>query len=179
LDVGANVGYYTLLSARRVGPTGRVVAFEPHAANVLALRRHLDLNMVANVDVLEAAVSNREGTEMFEAGHPAMGRLSKEGSVPVRTVTLDAVWPGLSRSPDVLKIDVEGEEAEVLDGGHRMLSEVLPVIFLATHGREPRVASHAMLKSLGYRLFPIDGRPVERSSEIVARHPQEPAARRG
>jgi len=64
-DVGANVGYYTLLLARGVGPNGRVIAFEPDPVNVAHLKEHMRLNKISNVEIVEAAVSDREGTVFF------------------------------------------------------------------------------------------------------------------
>ena len=66
VDVGANVGYYTLIAARRVGPQGRVIAFEPVPRNVAFLHRHLALNRVTNVTILPVACAERQGVEDFD-----------------------------------------------------------------------------------------------------------------
>ena len=96
-DVGANAGYYTLLLARRVGPNGRVVAFEPNPINVAYLREHLRLNKFCNVEIVEAAVTDTDGTAFF-SGTGSMGKLSKTG-MSVETVRLDD-YP----HPDFVKI---------------------------------------------------------------------------
>src|SRR5437867_1922845 len=67
-DIGANVGIYTLLFSERVGPRGRVVAFEPSARNVSYLKRHLALNGATNVSVVEADASATAGIARFEPG---------------------------------------------------------------------------------------------------------------
>jgi FkbM family methyltransferase len=70
IDLGANIGYFTLLLARRVGPAGRVIAFEPAPATRLRLRRNLQLNAVANVEVREEAISDHDGQAVFAGGPP-------------------------------------------------------------------------------------------------------------
>src|SRR5258707_6646816 len=72
-DLGANVGFYTLVAAVRTGERGRVYAFEPVPRNLGFLRRHLGHNRVRNVEIVEAAVSNASGVAAFEDfGDPSM-----------------------------------------------------------------------------------------------------------
>src|SRR5690606_21751529 len=79
-DVGANVGYYSLLASRKVGREGRVIAFEPLLDNVSHLYRHVRLNRLQNVEVLPVACSNRVGMTSFEQGdNGALGHLSNVG----------------------------------------------------------------------------------------------------
>ena len=126
-DVGANVGYYTLLLARGVGPNGRVIAFEPDPVNVAHLKEHMRLNKISNVEIVEAAVSDREGTAFF-SGDGAMGQLSRTGT-PTKTVLLDN-YP----RPDFIKMDIEGEQTAALRGSAKILSERQAVWFIAVHG---------------------------------------------
>jgi FkbM family methyltransferase len=125
-DVGANVGFYTLLLARGVGPTGRVIAFEPNTANVALLRKHLRLNRIDNVEIVEAAVSDKEGTAFF-SGEGATGKLSQTGT-PIRTVRLDNY-----KRPDLIKMDIEGGETAALRGSVKILAERHAVWFIALH----------------------------------------------
>lgn len=151
-DVGANVGFFTLLASRIVGKGGAVVAFEPFPANVRALRRHVDLNRAGNVTIVEAAVSDRAGLARFEpAGNPAMGGLAEGGALEVETVALDKLLRerGLPK-PNLLKIDVEGAEAQVLQGGIRCLEEAHPAIVLSAHGWQRFEECGTLLASVGY-----------------------------
>ena len=170
-DVGANVGFYSLLAARRAGPAGTVVAFEPLLRNLLFLRRHLELNRVANVDVVEAAVSESTGLQSFSTEHHAsMGRLATDGALQVRTVSLDdVVFKDGRPRPHLIKMDIEGGEAAALRGGRRVLEECRPTLFLATHGWEQHQACCELLRQLAYELAAIDGRPLDESDEIMAR----------
>ena len=92
-DLGANGGFYTLLGSLLVGNGGRVIAFEPASRNVSYLRRHLAINRIANCEVLEAAVSSKDGTALFDVAHlPVSGHISHratESGYQVVTVAID------------------------------------------------------------------------------------------
>ena len=88
-DIGANVGFYTLLASVLVGETGRVVAFEPLLANLDYLGRHLALNNIRNTQVIEAAVSDENGRAMFsEVSERSSGHLDYTGKLEVRQLSL-------------------------------------------------------------------------------------------
>jgi FkbM family methyltransferase len=124
VDVGANVGLYSIAGARRV-PDGRVWAVEPDPRNAALLRRHVDLNGVADrVTVIEAAAGDGEGDVAFSAlGIPQSSVEdiweSGRGVQRVPLVRLDQVVA----ETDVMKIDVEGYEGEVLAGSAALLSD--------------------------------------------------------
>jgi FkbM family methyltransferase len=110
-DVGAHVGFYSLMASRRVGQAGRVVAFEPNPRNIDYLRRHVALNTVTNVEIVEAAVSSSDGWVGFEApGDSSMGQVSNDAGTSVRSVSLDAWAAAHNVLPTVMKIDVEGHD---------------------------------------------------------------------
>ena len=169
-DVGANVGFYTLLASVIVGAGGSVFAFEPAPSNVAYLREHLRLNEVRNVEVFEVAVSDHEGQEHFElGGHNTLGRLSASGQLVVNCARLDEMSARYGfRAPDMMKIDVEGAELAVLQGASRLLAASHPAIFLATHGAEVHGECCRLLRGLGYVLESIEGGGVEESSELIA-----------
>jgi FkbM family methyltransferase len=122
IDVGANIGYFTLLAARLVGPSGHVYAFEPGPRAYPALRANLELNGATNVTVIEAAAGEAEGEALLSAPAPgnlasASLRRSGPGStvVPVRRIDSAVRADDLARVR-LVKIDVEGYEIEVLKG---------------------------------------------------------------
>lgn len=166
-DVGANVGFYSLI-ASRVG--GAVVAFEPVPRNLNFLRRHLELNGAANARVVAAAVGAANGTVHFDFGaHPSCGRVACSGNLEVAMVSLDQLLAeGSVPEPDLIKIDVEGAEADVLAGAERLLRRRHPTIFLATHGQAVHDRCVAILTDHGYELRPLDRLPLERSDELLA-----------
>ena len=169
-DVGAQAGFYTLLASRLAGPTGTVLAIEPLPRNLGHLREHVARNGAANVTIVPAAAADRPGTAAFrteETGY--MGRLAPDGELSVPVLTLDDLAATHAVRPDVVKLDVEGGEAEVLHGAHRILTEDRPVVFLATHGQEPHARSCAALNDLDYRLIPLDAPTLDEAREILAR----------
>jgi FkbM family methyltransferase len=171
LDVGANVGYYTLLASVLVGDAGKVHAFEPEPKNAEFLRRHLRINGRRNVTVQQAAVSDRAGTARFAfGGGTGTGHLGETGELEVRTLRLDDYCAEHGLAPAAIKIDVEGAEMSVLQGARETLARHRPVLFLSTHGPEVHAASLAFLRGLGYGVRPILGGDVEWTTEVLATH---------
>jgi FkbM family methyltransferase len=129
VDIGAHVGYFTLIAAKQVGPAGKVLAFEPDADNHAALLKNIAMNDYQNITVAQKAVSEQEGSAQLHLTQTGSGRhsmfhhgLPERGSVDIETTTLDATlkelgWPHV----DLIKIDVEGAEVSVLSGMAQLL----------------------------------------------------------
>jgi FkbM family methyltransferase len=169
-DVGANVGFYSLLASKLVG-SGKVFAFEPVPRNLAYLREHLALNSIANVEVLTVAVSDRNGAFSFEIEETGfMGRLSDEGGITVRTATLDSlVDDGTVQPPDYVKMDIEGAEVLALRGAARSFQRFHPVLFLATHGREVEAECRRLLEFWGYECRNLSPNSEDGLGEIIAK----------
>jgi FkbM family methyltransferase len=127
LDIGAHVGYYTLLASKLVGPQGHVYAFEPSPANYRALRANLARNRVANVSAIEVAVGEKSGTAaLFEGpgtntGGATLSPVLAERYTGRRPQVMVDVRPVAAFVPErdfarirLVKVDVEGYEVEVL-----------------------------------------------------------------
>jgi len=170
-DIGANVGFYTLLASMRVGCTGCVYAFEPLPRNLEYLRRHIGLNQIGNCEIIDAAVDHFDGCSLFDSSRPAsMGRLSEKGQTRVRTVTLDSlVSRGEILPPHAMKIDVEGAEARVFEGSVETIRKHRPLIFLATHGPEVRKKCLEFLEGEQYRVEPLTQETISTDEEFLAR----------
>jgi len=158
-DIGANVGFHTLLCAKAVGAKGKVFAFEPFPRNQNILKRHLQLNGIGNVTVVEAAVSDRRGSAWFTSpvdNHGSMGHLSEHESadtISIESIALDGTDYPL---PDFIKMDVEGAELLALRGMHAILSRSKPVLVIE---RTPSswVEVEDLLTQSGYRSRPLHG----------------------
>lgn len=130
VDVGANIGYFSVLGASRVGPSGLVLAFEPNRRIRARLERNVSLNDLTQVRVRSEAVSDAEGTlhllEPAATDNDGLSRLvraSEPGSVPTKTLRLDAVAELLASPPSLIKVDVEGHELEVFAGATGLLAQ--------------------------------------------------------
>lgn len=128
IDVGANYGIHTLLMAKLVGESGAVIAFEPSPDLFSELETNLQRNGLRNVTVMQMAVSDSAGDAEFYLGDSsATGRLRSLESTPAEdrgpTIKVTATSLDLLASkgdiplPDLIKIDVEGAESRVLEGG--------------------------------------------------------------
>lgn len=170
LDIGANAGFYTLLAARLVGPTGRVIAFEPLPQNQQKLERHLALNQLTNVTVINAAVCDQDGRAAFQIGAAdECGGLAITGTLEVDTVSLDGMWKASQlRSPRLIKIDVEGAEGRVLLGAEALIRATKPVILLAGHGTATQRACESILADFGYKVTIVRDGSVDGMYESTA-----------
>ncbi len=177
-DVGANVGFYSLLASTLVG-NGKVYAFEPLPRNLEYLRRHMVLNRVENVEVLPVAVSDTVGTAFFEQeASPLMGHLAEHGAQRVPTVTLDfLVFNQLIAPPNYIKLDIEGAEVKALLGAARCLQTYHPTLFLATHGAGLHRECCRLLSSWNYHLQPLNSTTLEKATELVATSAPSPQVR--
>lgn len=130
LDIGGNVGYFSLLMSR-AATSGAVHVFEPIPLNAAMVRVNADLNALSNVTVNNVAVGSSEGMVQFSvsvdsaySSMRATGRLAEERMIDVPIITLDdyVERAGIARV-DVMKVDVEGAEDMVISGGSRLLSD--------------------------------------------------------
>jgi len=169
-DVGANVGFYSLLASILIGP-GKVYAFEPLPANVRYIKKHLELNEIQNVEVLEVAISDERGTLSFQDEETrGMGRLQAGGNLCVRTVTLDSLLQEQRIAPpDCIKMDIEGEESRALMGAKECFQRCKPKLILATHGKEVHRECCRLLDSWGYECRILQGGPTEDRAELFGR----------
>jgi FkbM family methyltransferase len=157
-DLGANIGFLSLLAARLVGEQGRVIAFEADPEIAERLRKHVDRNQFRCVTVVEKAVWSETSKVFFEPIDPAtspdrgLGHVvdvSWANTIEIDAVTLDD-FARTSPAPDFIKCDVEGAEVEVFRGAHRLLAEKRPGILCEIHSEANREALLAELKRFGY-----------------------------
>ncbi len=175
-DVGANIGFLSLLAARLVGPAGRVAAFEPLPVNAAQLERNANLNGFTNVTLVEAAVSSEAGVAQFDpANERVQARLAEnavaasQGLVAVRAVTIDG-WRTETDFPlpGLIKIDIEGAEIAALRGAHEVIEASRPVLLIEVHPTVgPAFADYfeGKLRPLGYQATSLTGGPMPLSSE--------------
>lgn len=162
-DVGANIGFYTLIASRLVGDAGRVVAFEPLPANCAAIRQNLALNGITNVEIVDIALGDQVGSATLNVyGTSTLAKLDDpEQAAPGRTLrdqievpvsTLDAQLRSFP-APALVKMDIEGTEAAALRGAKALLGEVRPTLVCELHGTAEPVM--AVLDAYSYRVTTV------------------------
>ena len=161
-DVGAHVGFLTLALAKRVGRGGQVFCFEPIPGNYHLIEQLINLNNLEQVvRVIPVALGNTTCPQkMFMGESPSMYLLEAalDGqdingcpSMMVTTLTLDAfVFEQSNPAPDILKIDVEGAEALVVQGGLRTLDVYSPKILIEIHGPRNAKKMWSLVQPLNY-----------------------------
>jgi FkbM family methyltransferase len=161
-DVGANIGFYSLLAARQ---GAQVFAFEPDVQIAGSLERHARLNSLsAKIEVIRAAVFSTSGFVALEPADTARGHGNahvgthtepSNSTVQVPCTTLDDFAQG-HIAPDTIKIDVEGAESNVLEGAEKLFTQYRPHLICEVH--DPANASFVdtWLKTRGYELRWLD-----------------------
>lgn len=165
IDIGANLGVYSLPMSKLVGQAGRVFAYEPGSEARSCLQRSRELNGANNLEILPFALSDhkREGRLVF-GGSSELNALGAAG--PGETVGITSLdneqaargWP----APDFVKIDAEGEEERILSGGRDFFARHSPlVMFEVKAGDKINERLRALFPSIGYRLFrQLAGAPI-------------------
>ena len=129
VDLGANIGYYTLLAARLVGREGKVYAFEPEPTNYSLLLKNIALNGYENIVAVQKAVSDTTGKvklfvdEKDTGAHSIYQPEEEKAFVEVEAVTLDDLFKGKEQRINVIKMDVEGAEMAALSGMDNLIRE--------------------------------------------------------
>jgi FkbM family methyltransferase len=187
VDVGAHVGYYSLLAAKLVGESGKVVAVEPNPPTIVRLEKDIALNPFKNILVQKVACTDKETTLKFyqasleNSGNSSMSQgNAKDGKeITVRGVPLDKIVEDLGiKRVDMVKIDVEGGEMSVLGGMTNIIATYHPKFaidlkddLLKNMGSSLAAAKALFIKN-GYTLQAFDG--IDNYYWV---HPPQPAAR--
>lgn len=177
IDVGANIGYYSLIAAKLVGRHGRVYAFEPELTNYDLLVKSVKSNVYDNVTAIQKAVSNKQGrvklfVDKVSPVHPSLSEVNidyKAGFVEVETITLDSFFDDFVKNSkvDLIKMDTQGAEGLVIEGAERILStNNLTIIMefwpygLSNLGTDPSRLLHK-LQSCGFKIKLLTGIDAE------------------
>lgn len=184
VDVGANIGLFTVAASKAIGPRGRAIAIEASPQILAYLKKNVELNHLQNVTTVACAASdvNREGVAFYEApiakfGMGSMAPQFNVDPIPVNTRKLDDLLDKHNvKDVTVLKVDVEGHEAAVFRGASKLLRSGQPpaVVFEFcdwAEGRFPGThagSAQAYLMSLGYSIFRLSELNGRRSRALSA-----------
>jgi len=166
IDVGANVGIFTISLAYAVSEKGRVWSFEPLMENLERLQANINLNGLKNIDIFPVGLGNFCGElDMYlsnDLAYATTRRLvNKQIAVETRKIEirrLDDLWQRAERPQvDFIKIDVEGSEIKVLQGAKQLITTCRPQIIIEAHNRQQLKILSEFFKELDYSLHQPDG----------------------
>jgi FkbM family methyltransferase len=181
VDVGANIGVYTLHASRRVGAKGKVFAFEPTPETFSDLQQNVQSNRCLNVTCEKFALADQIGEgRLIECGRAASNRISlipptgKRATIQVGTLD-DYCRTNRIRKIDFIKVDIEGGEADFFSGGIKTLKKDKPIILFESAHTGPAYLEREILRGLGYSLYifnrevlEVAGNDASPSGNIVA-----------
>jgi FkbM family methyltransferase len=128
IDIGANIGYYTLIFARLVGESGKVFAFEPDPENFALLKKNVELNHYKNVVLIQKAASNVSGKAQLylskenKGDHRIYNSHDGRESLEIETIKLDDYFKEFIGKIDYIKMDIQGAEAMAIQGMSALLN---------------------------------------------------------
>jgi FkbM family methyltransferase len=164
-DVGAHHGYVTLMASRRVGAEGSVHAFEPSASNRRILERHLRLNGCTNATTHACALGASSGESKFGGGDTSKMRSLGQGDETVTVRRADGMVTDKScNTPSFLKVDVEGAEADFLEGCGTLLPTHARMV-IAMHNKAADRRCTDWLSARGFVLIPSTALEQARATE--------------
>ncbi len=129
IDIGANIGYYTLIFARLVGESGKVYAFEPDPSNFSLLKKNVEINGYRNVVLIQKAISDKSGKLKLYLNQDNKGdhRVydSKDGrpSVEIDCISLDEFFANSAEGINFIKMDIQGSEWDAINGMKNLLKK--------------------------------------------------------
>ena len=162
-DIGANIGFFTLMFAKKTGKSGHVYAFEALPENVERLRKNVEINgFIDRVSIMNAAVQDRSGEVDFLIGpSPAMGKVDRSAGrvidhaqkFMIEGISIDDFVDNLGNPPpDIVKVDIEGGEVLAFPGMAKSLDLARPVVMVELHGPESSRVCWDELRRLEYRI---------------------------
>lgn len=162
-DIGANIGFHTLYCANIVGQNGLVYSFEPNIKNIEKLKKNCALNPEFKIVIIDYAISDVDGDSLFDFNKGSEeGRLSNQGDYIVEVRKIDTLLENKEiLPPDVIKLDIEGEEENALKGALNTIKKYKPVIICDYNDETTFPVVKEFLKPLGYE--------IESKNIIIAR----------
>ena len=168
IDIGANIGLYTLIAAKKLRNTGRIYAFEPSIVAIKDLRKNIETNKYLNIDIYDFALSDSNGKEEFyrcedDAYNSLIAKPMQEAidTYIVDVITLDEfVKTKKIQKIDIIKIDAEGLDYRILKGAQLTLKKFKPIIFCEINkfylDEISRVVFNNYLEELGYEVLTVN-----------------------
>jgi len=161
IDIGSNIGYYAILESKLVGNKGKIVAIEPVKTNFSYLIKNIKLNKLKNLELINIAMSNKNGTvKMIDDNYSNWSRVVEDISIDknhkffhIKTSSGNILLKKYKRV-DCVRMDIEGYESTVIDGSLKILKKFKPILLIELHpfllGKRRYIKLLNHLKVLGY-----------------------------
>jgi len=181
-DIGANAGFFTLVAARRVGASGRCVAFDPSPDNAASIREQLEANALDHCRVVEEAIGEVNSAAWFSFATPGSptGHLGMpkhcEQRIEVKITTLDLACARFGK-PDLIKMDIEGGEISAFKSAGITLNELRPLWLIELHGAECGREVKRALQMAEYEFFDLRGGALDGRDLLPGHFIARPAPR--
>ena len=155
-DIGAHVGYFTIIFSKLVGSHGQVYAFEPFDENIDFINKHIAINSLANVTPVKVGIGPKTEMAYFSDGaFTATGFRVSEGDMQFQVYNMEEyINKNNIRLPNLIKMDIEGEEINVIPSILNFAYDHKVKLLISTHSNEITASIASMLKDKGYKVSP-------------------------
>jgi len=175
IDVGSNVGYFTISIAKYLDSTSKILSIEPSEQNIIRMKKVLKhRTIVQKIEIVKAGASdsNNVGYLKIDQKNPSNNQISsiKEGCVEIKLLTLDSICSGIG-DIGLVKIDVQGYELKVLQGATKLIAEQLPILLIEIDNRISSLLALNLwdfLTQHSYFIFLIDGKKKTLTRQEIA-----------
>lgn len=169
IDVGANIGNFSLHAWRRIQPYGKVYSFEPLQANFESLALNIRINMARDIEANKLAISDEEGSFRMHvpSRNSSASLLRVKGDVITETLDRFCALKHISEA-QFIKVDIEGGELNCFRGAEQLLRRSTPVILFESMHSGPEFPERSFLKNIGFALYRLTGRAIEPLTECCA-----------
>ena len=179
IDIGANIGFYTVQFSKKVGKNGKVLAVEPSFNNVYLLKKNIRANRLKNVSIIEKAVSSKTGIGKLylSTGHSGDHRIyntiNKRKYIPIQTITIDNLTKN-EKQVDLIKMDIQGAEYLSISGMSRtikkfpnvkIVSEFSPKLLTESGGKPDQFLDYFLSEGFSLKYFNEKSKNLSRTTK--------------
>ena len=179
IDIGANIGFYTVQFSKKVGKNGKVLAVEPSFNNVYLLKKNIRANCLKNVSIIEKAVSSKTGIGKLylSTGHSGDHRIyntiNKRKYIPIQTITIDNLTKN-EKQVDLIKMDIQGAEYLSISGMSRtikkfpnvkIVSEFSPKLLTESGGKPDQFLDYFLSEGFSLKYFNEKSKNLSRTTK--------------
>jgi FkbM family methyltransferase len=162
IDVGANIGNFSLHACRRIQPTGKVYSFEPLQETFKDLQANIQLNGAQNIEAFKIALSDKKGSFTMKVPSRNSSAILVQSKGEVITETLDGFCARNHISePQFIKVDIEGGELDFFHGAQQVLQRSAPLILFESMHSGPKYPERSFLREIGFELYRFTGLGME------------------